>query len=95
MKPGLKWSMILGGGLTVVGPVLGVLFTTSRMWRMADTLGGSGEPVAPELLASHVGAALIPTAVGMAAGAVGLVIFLVALARVLAEKSERRSKPQP
>ncbi|HWL52362.1 MAG TPA: hypothetical protein VNQ90_08000 [Chthoniobacteraceae bacterium] len=90
MKPGLKRSLILGGSLTIAGPVLGVLCATLKMWHVFQTLGAADPgPVGAETLASHVGTATALSITGMAVGAVGLIIFLVALVRMLAGRSGR------
>lgn len=78
MKPALKWTMIIGGAMTLGGPALGVAGTVISMMSSFNTLGKSGVSDM-DSLSSNISATLIATAGGIIIGIVGLIILVIAL----------------
>jgi biopolymer transport protein ExbB/TolQ len=92
MKPAFKWMMIIGGLLTVGGPVFGMLATVVGMTQSFEALGASGVGD-PEQLSAGIGQSLVSTAVGMVLAFVGVVLFFSGLIGCLVQRKRLKSQP--
>lgn len=92
MKPAFKWMMIIGGLLTVGGPVFGMLATVMGMTRSIEILGSGGVGSA-EQLSAGIGQSLVSTAVGMVLAFVGVALFFSGLIGCLVERKRLKSQP--
>ena len=84
--------MIVGGAVTIGGPMLGVLGTVLGMMQGFETLDKSGV-ADPDGLASNIGVALISTLIGIGVGGVGLIALTVGL--IMWFSAKRSSTPPP
>lgn len=84
--------MIIGGLLTVGGPVFGMLATVMGMTQSFEVLGANGVSD-PEHLSAAIGETLVSTAVGMVFGIVGVGLFLSGLIGYLLARKRVKSQP--
>jgi len=84
--------MIVGGALTIGGPMMGVLGTVLGMIQGFGTLEKAGV-ADPAGLASNIGVALVSTFIGIGLGGIGVVVLIVGFIMWQAGKSSSTSPP--
>jgi biopolymer transport protein ExbB len=90
MKTSLKKPLIIGGALTLLGPLIGVTGTVIGMIGAFDDMGASA-PAKPEELSAHIGTTLYSTAIGFTFGIIGAITLIICFFIWL---SQRTPNPQ-
>ncbi|RYD62626.1 MAG: hypothetical protein EOP83_14110 [Verrucomicrobiaceae bacterium] len=76
----LFWKRALWGSalLTIIPPLIGIAMTVTGMTRAFNELESAGGGDS-EQLSTHVGTALIGTAIGLLVGLVGLILLVISI----------------
>ena len=93
MKKSHFLSLLAGLVLMFGGPAVGLFLTVQRMMQAVAAQGD--QPAVTERPAADLTRALAPTHAGLAVGAAGLGLVLVAVALIFRERKARTNTPPP
>ncbi len=85
MTRNIKILLILGGVLALAAPVIGLFFTVISMILTFRDLDKSGI-ADPQGLAHHIGFTLEATAAGLIVSAIGVILVVIALLKLIFKK---------
>jgi biopolymer transport protein ExbB len=91
MKTQLKKTLVIGGTMAVVGPIIGISGTVLGMIGAFDSMGKAA-PADPEKLSADIGVTLYSTAIGVLIGFVGVCFLIAAFFIWLSNRSREPHK---